>query len=334
MPSFNAHFLFSKEKLDFIKKTFPNVKINETALWYGSQGPDLMFFGRLMPVIMPGESLMEVGNVLHAANPTQILQAIKMYFKEHPEDDITLSFMIGFISHYVLDRNCHPFVYSREQIIWEDHKKWDRTWIHNVIEHNFDTYVIQRLAGVEKANKFVTYKYIPKDEDVLMGINRGFSYIVPRVSDVDIDSLNPKAGYYGAKDSHTIMFLLQDSTGLKTVLFGKLIDLFVKRKQGPMGTCFFVPKTPMTDYDYFNDAKKEWSEPRNPSFRSSENLTEIFDRAFKDFERILTQFAKSIDDDSIDMYAITEDHGFDTTLVSPKCENPFINMEDEALNKA
>ena len=49
MPSFNAHYLFAEHELDFIKKTFPEVKINEGALWYAAQGPDLFFFARLLP---------------------------------------------------------------------------------------------------------------------------------------------------------------------------------------------------------------------------------------------------------------------------------------------
>jgi hypothetical protein len=284
-----------------------------------------MFFGRLLPT-MHGESLMPIGNALHAANPTQILTAIKKFFIEFPDDYDAQSFLLGFICHYVLDRNCHPYVYSREQMIWEEHKNWDRMWIHNVVEHNFDTYAINRFAGVEKANKFKSYKVIPKDEAALMGVNRGFSYITPRVTDIDIDTVNPKAGYYGAKDSHTIMVLLQDDLGIKRAVFGGLINLFTMHKQGPMGTCFFVPAKPMTDYDYFNDGRKDWCEPKNPSFHSNESLTDIFERAFKDYERILTEFSKAITDDSIDIYKITEDHGFDTTIQSPVCENPFIKM--------
>ena len=117
MPSFNAHYFFANQELDFIKKTFPDVKINESALYYGAQGPDLMYFARLAPVIMPGKSLMDVGDALHAANPTLILTAMRNYFRENPNDDIAKSFMIGFICHYTLDRNAHPFVYSIEDKI-------------------------------------------------------------------------------------------------------------------------------------------------------------------------------------------------------------------------
>lgn len=327
MPSFNAHYLFAHEKLDFAKKAFPEIKeFNEGAYNYGAQGPDLMYFARLLPT-MPGPDLMPVGDEIHEGNPTMMIQAMKNYFKENPNDYIAQSFIVGFLAHYTLDRNCHPFVYSREQMIWEDgHQKWDRTWIHNIIEHNFDTYAINRFKGLDKANKFVSYKVIPKDEDIFWAINRVFSYITPRMTNIDIDALSPKSGYFGAKDSHTIMFLLQDSTGLKRSVLGNGINLVAKKKVGPVGTCFFVPKVPLTDYDYFNMDHHEWTEPRNPEFKSTDSLADLFDKAFVDYEQILTKFAAYLKDDSIDPYTITEDHGFDTSLQMPRCENPVIKM--------
>ena len=327
MPSFNAHYLFAEHELDFIKKTFPEVKINEGALWYAAQGPDLFFFARLMPW-MKGKNPMDIGDRFHEeANPTQILTAMKKYINENPDDHIAITIMLGFICHYVLDRNAHPYVYAIEEKIYKDgHEHWDRTWIHNVIEHNFDTYFLMKMKNLKKANKFASYKILPKDEEIALAAERVVSYLVPRLMDVDVDKEYPRIGYYAIKDTRTTMKLLNDPTGLKCKVLAGGIDLFVKKKQGPMAECFFVYPTPWTDYDYFNPDHNEWIEPRNPDFHSTDSLDDIMENAYKDLERVLTKFKEALTDDDADIYAITEDQNFDTTLKIPVCENPLIKM--------
>ena len=327
MPSFNAHYLFAEHELDFIKKTFPEVKINEGALWYAAQGPDLFFFGRLLPW-MKGKNPMEVGDKFHEeANPTQFLNAMRNYINENPDDHLAITVMIGIICHYVLDRNAHPFVYAIEENIYNQSPQcWDRMWIHNVIEHNFDTYLLQKMKGLAKANKFASWKILPKDEEIYQASERVFSYLIPRLMPIDLDKEYPRAGYYGMKDTRSIMKLLNDPFALKQNILGNLINLFVKKKQGPIGKCFFVYPTPMTDYDYFNLDHKEWIEPRNPEFHSTDSLDDIMENAYKDLERVLTKFKSSLTDPDYDMYSITEDQNFDTTLKIPVCENPLIKM--------
>lgn len=334
MPSFNAHYLFAKQEVDFIRKTFPDVELNEDILWYAAQGPDMMFFARLFPApIMPGESLMPVGNALHAANPTQIFKAIQKYFLEHPEDHLVKSFFLGFICHYALDRNCHPFVYAKEQVVWNDNKNWNRMWIHNVIEHNFDTWAIRKYCGIESANKFKSFKVLKKDEKIDEALGRGFAYLTPRVTDIN---LSAEAASCCGRDSRNIMRWLQDSTGLKRKIFGGLMNAFTcgKNGAGPMGICFFVPGKPVftvprskKDYDLYNDSHSEWTEPRNPEFKSRKNLEEIFEESYKDLEQMLLGLRKAIDERLDDLTFISGDRSFESTLKSPKCENPAVKMD-------
>ncbi|MBR0414417.1 MAG: hypothetical protein IJI67_05065 [Clostridia bacterium] len=325
MPSFNAHYLFAEHELDFIKKTFPEVKVDEGTLWYAAQGPDLFFFARLLPW-MKGKNPMDVGDIYHEeVNPTQMLTVMRKYIRENPDDHLAITVMIGIICHYVLDRNAHPFVYAIEEEIYNDSpKSWDRMWIHNIIEHNFDTYLLQKMKGLKKANKFASYRILPKDEEVYKAGDRVFSYLTPRLTKIDLDKEYPHAGYNGMRDTRVIMKLLNDPHGFEQHALGGAIDLFVKKKQGPVGKCFFVYPEPMTDYDYFNLEHKELVEPRNPEFHTTDSLDDIMEKAYKDLERILTKFKASLTDDDYDMYSITEDQSFDTTLKIPRCEEPLI----------
>lgn len=308
MPSFNAHYLFAKTNMDTIKEIFSDMTVHEDAVYYGTQGPDLMFFGRLLPV-MPGRSLMDIGDKLHAACPTTMVEVIRKYFREFPDDDIAKSFLIGYMCHYALDRNCHPFVYGKEQMIWEDHKNWDRLWIHNVIEHNMDTYIIKKILNYDDASKFSSYKVLSTNKDIISGCGRGLSYLVPRVTN---DNLTQKEGELSCKDSRTIMILLNDPYNIKRNSFGKLINLFTMKKQGPMGTCFFVPRQPLTDYNYFSDDGQEWLNPHNPEATpKTDSFYDLFCYAGTDIKEMLTKLHDSISDDNYDMVSITNNLSFD-----------------------
>lgn len=180
------------------------------------------------------------------------------------------------------------------------------------------------MKGLKKANKFASYRILPKDEEIYKAGERVFSYLTPRLTKIDLDKEYPHAGYNGMRDTRVIMKLLNDPHGFEQHALGGAIDLFVKKKQGPVGKCFFVYPEPMTDYDYFNLEHKELVEPRNPEFHTTDSLDDIMENAYKDLERILTKFKASLTDDDYDMYSITEDQSFDTTLKIPPCEEPLI----------
>ena len=319
MPSFNAHYLFAKTNIDTLKEIFSDVKINEEAVYYGTQGPDLMFFGRLMPVVMPGRSLQDIGDKLHAACPTTMVAVIRKFFKKFPEDDIAKSFLLGYLCHYTLDRNCHPFVYAKEQMIWEQHQNYDRLWIHNVIEHNMDSYIIRKLLNTDDAGILKSYKVLSTDKEVIAACGRALAYLVPRVTD---ETITEKEGELSCKDSRTIMFLLGDKTGLKRNTVGKLGDAIVKKKIGPMFTCFFVPRQPMTDYNYFSDDHEPWLNPHDPDAKPrTESFYELFEYACTDLKEILTKLKASMDDSNYDMESITGNLSFDKGSAVPYSDN-------------
>lgn len=318
MPSFNAHYLFAKTNVDTLKEIFSDMTIYEDAVYYGTQGPDLMFFGRLLPT-MPGRGLMDIGDKLHEACPTTMVEAIRKYFRENPDDDVTKSFLLGYLCHYTLDRNCHPFVYGKEQMIWEEHQNWDRLWIHNVIEHNMDSYIIRKILGVDNAGKLTSFKVLSTDKKIVEGCGRGLAYLVPRVTN---DTLTQKEGELSCKDSRTIMILLNDRWNLKRNSLGKLINLFTMKGQGPMGTCFFVPCKPLDDYNYFSDDGMPWLNPHNPDAKPrTESFYDLFNYAGEDLKQMMTKLKASLTDDNFDMESITGNLSFDKGIAIPYCDD-------------
>ena len=77
MPAASTHYIFAKETMPLIKDLV-DFKIDPRAFYYGTQGPDLYFFHRLLPWQL-GKSYRTQGIDLHdRACPTDILNAIKI----------------------------------------------------------------------------------------------------------------------------------------------------------------------------------------------------------------------------------------------------------------
>ena len=114
MPAYCTHYIFACELLPALTE-LAGFDLNRDAVMLGTQGPDVFFFHRIAPW-MPGRSQRKIGSRLHRAKPGDILDAMAEYCTRcSTEKNIARSYAYGFILHYALDRQCHPFVYAKQQ---------------------------------------------------------------------------------------------------------------------------------------------------------------------------------------------------------------------------
>ena len=72
-------------------------------------GPDFFFTHRFFPW-QKGESLKEIGERLHQTPPSSIFDFAQEYENGERGNDVSLSYVLGFLCHYALDSTAHPFV--------------------------------------------------------------------------------------------------------------------------------------------------------------------------------------------------------------------------------
>lgn len=105
MPAIQTHYWFASS-------LFPEDMPYRQAALLGAQGPDPFFLAGTLPFSFRGFKIWKVGQALHrqdiAAYYTAFLEEAKK--SKHPE--MALAFAKGLLSHYALDRACHPYVYS------------------------------------------------------------------------------------------------------------------------------------------------------------------------------------------------------------------------------
>lgn len=154
MPAYSTHYIFAKELKEEIENQV-DFKLDEAAYYIGTQGPDIFFDHRIMPWML-GKSLRKTGSKLHRAKPSEIFENMREYISKSNQIEIAKSYATGFILHYVLDRNCHPYVYFLQNKMTDEFKKLNSHTAHNIIEFSMDTYLLSKRMNIKKPHLFDT----------------------------------------------------------------------------------------------------------------------------------------------------------------------------------
>ena len=117
MPDIISHWLLGKRILNEpgFKELFHH--IDKEAFIWGCQGPDVLFFHRMMP--WQSGSLRKYGSSVHSGNPSMLFNSLAKvcrYCSDRLDFNLILSYCIGFCSHYCYDRLVHPFVHYNMEL--------------------------------------------------------------------------------------------------------------------------------------------------------------------------------------------------------------------------
>lgn len=143
MPSFWTHFAFAKECKDML----PHSELSEAiachphAYYSGMQGPDMFLF--YLPAVLRKKRL---STELHTNRPAKLLTCLWRQAKKTKGDDrkIALAYAAGFLGHYCLDSETHPFVYAFAGI----ERTTESFCIHNALEADLNRLAVERTFGI------------------------------------------------------------------------------------------------------------------------------------------------------------------------------------------
>lgn len=126
MADFWTHYYCGKKLL----KNHSDL-IEENKIFYlGCQGPDIFFYKKFAVHTTPKN----LGELIHKRDTKDVFAEAFMYLKEHPSKELS-SYVIGWILHYILDKNIHPYIDSKTD------------WNHKRLEANVDTYIIDKYLN-------------------------------------------------------------------------------------------------------------------------------------------------------------------------------------------
>ena len=293
MPALITHHLFGEESIDRLPQGVITSDEERIAFILGNQGPDPFFFHMLTPRI---SDCMLLAQVMHRSRMSRQFSCLRDGVSHLQPRDANLgrAFALGLLSHYVLDRNAHPFVYEQQFGIVESDSELEdsSSQVHAVIESDLDVLMLQlKRAGATvddypPAGEIVTTDRINRVAGVLM------SYVAGRVYGIDIP-----AGEYGAAvaNMQRLYRAIEPAGSVKTraisLVEGLVHDYSLLDGLAHRVTTELPERTGNLGY-------LTWKNPFTDEV-SNESFPEVFDRALVDYECTVARFIETGDMDAV-----------------------------------
>lgn len=286
MPAFSSHYIFAKEMIATVKD-ISDFEINEEALFFGAQGPDIFFFHRVFPWMI-GKPLRKSGSLVHRSKPSDIFENMRKYCSKSSNKSIAFSYVYGFILHYALDRNCHPYVYFLENKMVEINRLTNPHTAHNLVEFSMDSYLLNKRMGIKNPEKFDTAETLGCSDDVICEIGQLLSYVVSNVTGTKI---TPRQVQTALKDLKYIQRLTLDKYAVKRVFLTIIETLIAPFSKNFKFTAMMRPRDLEKAKKYANIDNKIWQSPYKKDKRN-ESFEELFEFSKKDAETMLRAFQR------------------------------------------
>lgn len=138
MPAYLTHRAAGERVYEDLKKA---VIPKKEAFFLGCQGPDILFFRNYQPWRNSKDSL-PLGLAMHGQKTRELLAHALDFLRgyDREDKDELASYMAGFLTHYAIDKNAHPFVYG---------KAGADSNIHHATESMWDSFTAKEQWGIE-----------------------------------------------------------------------------------------------------------------------------------------------------------------------------------------
>lgn len=282
MPAILTHYTFSSKHMrDEVRPYFNVVNV-------GSQGPDPLFFNgyRLRTRISrPNKKeIQEWGHTIHHSDISEIYPLFFEYANKSEHKELLYAYIEGLLIHYIVDRNCHGFVFSRcGDNIGDPNETINWAGRHCNYEGMID-FLMGKKAGTYTRK---TWRLLRIKNAELKEISKMWKYVN--------DNTAKTPGFSALTFYHTIKdyrFVMKVINGL-----GNLSGNFVKMLAGNMSTPYGLhmqkkcPKA-FKDYDFLNLKHEDWLDPYTGEVRNEDFIT-LMHKSFPDYEVVQSIIEKA-----------------------------------------
>lgn len=248
MPNIWTHMLFCEDVVDTIGISMSKPK-HSYILNLGAQGPDPFFYFNFWPWMEDGP-VNHIGNLLHTEKCGEFL--MDLIDDVSDKSDELKSYVFGFVTHHILDRNAHPYIHYRAG--YEGNK-------HSKLEIIIDTLMMERYKNL-KTWKTPVHKEIQLSRKIKIEIAELLHRTIKKHFP-DINQNSSKNIMKAFNDMKLALKLLADPHGWKNKLLHSTVSSFSHQ--------------PIVDHtDYLNLEHTTWYHPatREPSSKSFIDLYE------------------------------------------------------------
>lgn len=276
MPAYVAHIMFGNAvKQELEKRGFPHLPFiaeHPTAYHWGAQGPDILFFrngNKKGP-----NPLGDCGGTMHKQKNPQVLANAGAYLagvQGKSTFPAAASFVYGFLCHYGLDSNIHPYVYFMQEKRRGTYHSSVPYGIHMKLETDMDTALYTHLQGGDVRRYKQNPRWVQDAEDMDAVCNVQ-SWLLRQTFGEDYSPEFIRPCIVEAYKKEETMF---DPTGIRSYLISRFHEIKNGEKNTKCANC--RPKR--VDYDILNLRHATWYNFRLPGSPRTDSVPEVFDAA-------------------------------------------------------
>ncbi|MFA5421897.1 MAG: zinc dependent phospholipase C family protein [Bacilli bacterium] len=254
MPAIMTHFAFAKMRA--------TNSIDDDALFLGAQGPDVFFFyGYSLKKRPDIQAVRGFGTELHHIDITTAYHYLLKYAdsKEGRDKEILSSFIRGLFLHYIMDRNCHPFVFYRTGFSAKPEEGKYYFAAHASYESHIDCLIKERFNI-----KIAPRKAVSAGKGKVRLISAMMHSLARDVFENEV--IKADTYYLSWTDMKFCQIIFHSPLGIKKAMFRAIAP------RGAINAMATPRKVKNNDLlDVLNDHKEEWrdcvtNEPRNEAF--------------------------------------------------------------------
>lgn len=298
MPSTITHAYFAKDVYKSLKnkdKILDKSYINRLTM-FGQSSDPLMFYN--VESIFKGKKIREFHSYFHTHDSRKYFINLCNIIKDNNlyNDKDVMSFLYGFICHYVLDSNVHPFVIYKTGYF--DKKNKD-TYKYNVLHEYMETYIDNIFVRDREHINPYTYSLDNIFDNTKFSDN--LCYVINK-SFKDTFNINNMSKIYYKAINQMLRFTRRyrkDKYGIKKKAYS-LIDKVTDKKTFKFKVLSYHTK--ISDDEYFlNTNNKIWYNPMDNKISSHKSFYELYDTSIKEAVKIISEVNKYFNNEKIDL---------------------------------
>jgi len=280
MPGFLTHYISGQALLQMIDPNIQKIIMPCERLYnLGTQGPDIFFY------YMPGHLRKRsrgLGTQMHLNDLGIFLTEMAKVAKEAPSSARTVifSYTAGFIMHYALDANAHPYVYAKT---YQDHvPKIKNSADHRKFETAIDIAMLKLLSSKKPAD-YNQWELIAADNNQMYTASTAVSTALQHVYDREIP-----AGIVKQAMWHMVQLtrLLQSRKGRRKQWMELMENLTIRE---PLFSSMVHTQTVSDEHDYLNTKKSPWHAPwENDKETHNDSFVERYHVAVEEGSKMIT----------------------------------------------
>ena len=257
MPGLITHYSFARD----IALSKDNSSYLE-AYFLGAQGPDpFMYYAQLKK--RPNKlEVRDYGGYIHHHDPSKLYAKMFEYAYSSPWKNLLFAYLEGVMTHYSLDRFCHPYIFYKTGFS-KDKSKAKYYFASHV---KFESYLDVIIARKKKILSYKFNRYEEVKEEELRIISKMWFDATKEV--YGFDYIKEDSFYLSAIDHYKTLNFLNRVTWFKKALIRIVMG------KGSLARSFVYPRRfnkIEKDLDYLNEKKEIWLDPydgreRNESF--------------------------------------------------------------------